>query len=96
MNHLFLGHQHEPLSFHAKIILFFVLLIIISFAVSSILICYFCCGITNTNRLSYLDKDRKSSRKKNREILFLFNSSSHLDQAEFEETGAVATPLLSS
>ncbi len=30
------------------------------------------------------------------EILFLFNSSSHLDQAEIEETGAVVTPLLSS
>lgn len=62
INDFVLGHQHEPLSFRAKILLFLVLLTIISFALSSILICYFCCGVTNShNRPSLAHKDRKSS-----------------------------------
>jgi len=42
--------HRPPISFRSKIILFTVLLIIISFDVCSILICYFCCGISNRNR----------------------------------------------
>ncbi|CAF1448350.1 unnamed protein product [Adineta steineri] len=50
--------QHRPpLSFHGKIALLIVLSMIISVDISSILICYFCCGISNRNRLN--SKDRK-------------------------------------
>lgn len=55
------GHHHEPLSFRAKIILFAVLMTILTLAVSSILICYLCCGIVHNNRLSTMTKDRKQS-----------------------------------
>ena len=57
-----LGHHHEPLSVRSKIILFFVLLTIISMAISSILICYLCCGIAHSHRLHLLNKDRKPSQ----------------------------------
>ncbi|CAF3311005.1 unnamed protein product [Rotaria socialis] len=53
------SHHHEPLSFRAKLILSFVLLTIITLTVSSILICYFCCGITDNN-LGTTSKERKS------------------------------------
>jgi hypothetical protein len=57
------SHHHQPLSFQAKILLFFVLLIIISITLSSILICYFCCEPKTNNdnhRLSFINKERKS------------------------------------
>lgn len=61
-NEFSLGHQHEPLSFRAKILLFLVLLTIISFALASILICYFCCGVTEAHsRSSLAHRERKSS-----------------------------------
>lgn len=56
------SHHHEPLSFRAKIILFVVLMTILTLAISSILICYLCCGIVHNNRLSTMSKDRKQSR----------------------------------
>lgn len=56
------SHQHEPLSFRAKILLFLVLLTIISFALASILICYFCCGVTEAHsRSSLAHRERKSN-----------------------------------
>ncbi|CAF2140510.1 unnamed protein product [Rotaria magnacalcarata] len=54
------SHHHEPLSLRAKLILSFVLLTIISLTVSSILICYFCCGITDNN-LGMTSKERNST-----------------------------------
>ncbi|UJR37793.1 hypothetical protein I4U23_030484 [Adineta vaga] len=52
--------QNRPsLSFHGKVALFTVLLIMISVDISSILICYFCCGISSRNRLGL--KERKSA-----------------------------------
>jgi len=59
------SHQHEPLSFRAKIILFIVLVFIISFAVLSIIICYCYCGITNHH---LINKERKSIHEEVEEI----------------------------
>lgn len=56
--HRLLDNQRAPISFRSKIILISVLLTIISFDISSILICYFCCGISNRNF-----KERKSTSK---------------------------------
>nr|BAJ96645.1 predicted protein [Hordeum vulgare subsp. vulgare] len=58
-SHCEYSNNRPSLSFHGKIALFAVLLVIISVDVSSILICYFCCGISNRNRLG--SKDRKSA-----------------------------------
>ena len=57
-----LDNQRKPLSFRAKIILLVVLLLMITFDVSSIMICYFCCGISSRNRLGLGNKTRKSSK----------------------------------
>jgi len=69
-----------------------VLLTIISFDISSILICYFCCGISERNRLNL--KERKSTSKKlfNRKIFI----SLYLAPGIIEEGGAVVNPLLQS
>ena len=93
----YLGHHHEPLSFRSKIILFFVLVTIISLAISSILICYFCCEITNqSNRLSFITKDRKSGKHLLVNKYFHLNSLFNLAHGTgMEEIGAIATPLLS-
>jgi hypothetical protein len=56
-----IDNHRPPISFRSKIILFTVLLTIISFDISSILICYFCCGISSRNRAD--SKERKSSKK---------------------------------
>ncbi|CAF1130444.1 unnamed protein product [Adineta steineri] len=74
------GHHHEPLSFRAKVILFFVLVSVILFAICSILFCYFCCEVTNqNNRLSFITRDRKSAH-----------------ETGIEEYSGVVSPLLSS
>ncbi|CAF0991379.1 unnamed protein product [Rotaria sp. Silwood1] len=51
-------HNHPSLSLQAKIILLAVLLTIISFDVFSILICYFCCGISNQRHNDMKDEKR--------------------------------------
>ncbi|CAF0902847.1 unnamed protein product [Adineta ricciae] len=74
------SHHHEPLSFRGKIILFFILMIIMSVAVSIIFGCYFCCKVNkNNNRLSFITRDRKS-----------------IAGADFEEIRAVHSPLIPS
>ena len=70
---LVLGHHHEPLSFRGKVILFAILMIIVSTAVSIIFGCYFCCKVNkNNNRLSFITRDRKSSMKAMRKTMFFF------------------------
>ncbi len=94
-----LGHHHEPLSPRSKTILFFVLVAILSFALSSIFICYFCCEITNNNNnhLSFITKHRKSGINLLVNIYFFFSSLFHLvHDPGMEEIGGVVTPLLSS
>lgn len=94
----FIGHQHEPLSFRSKIILFFVLLTIISSSLSSILICYFCCKISNNNNncLSFITKDRKTGINFLINKYFSLHSLFHLAfDPGIQEIGAAATPLLS-
>ncbi|CAF2730749.1 unnamed protein product [Rotaria sp. Silwood2] len=52
-------HHNQPaLSLQAKIILLVILLMIISFDVFSILICYFCCGISNQHHHTVKDIKR--------------------------------------
>lgn len=51
------SNHRPPISFRSKILLFSVLLTIITFDISSILICYFCCSVSNPNRLDA--KERK-------------------------------------
>lgn len=58
-------NQRKPLSLRSKIILMIVLSMLISFDVVSILVCYFCCGISNQNRFELIQKKRKSSKLKN-------------------------------
>jgi len=72
--------QRKPMSFRSKLILLIFLLTIISFDVCSILICYFCCGVRQENRLSV-------SKQKN-------NSKS--TAIMLEEGAATTTPLLES
>lgn len=72
------------------------LVTIISFDVFSILICYFCCGISNQNRLDM--KERKSSKKQyqtHQKDIFT-NLILYLAPTSMEEGGAVITPLLQS
>jgi len=85
-------NHRQPISFQSKIILFTVLLMIISFDIFSILICYFCCGISNRNRLDL--KERKSGRKRWENIwnfILLY-----LAPTIMEEGAAAVTPLLQS
>jgi hypothetical protein len=89
-----IDHQRPPLTFRSKIILFCVLLTIISFDISSILICYFCCGISNHNRLDV--KERKSASKKYWIRNKNYSFSISLAPGTIEEGGAVVTPLLQS
>ncbi len=64
--------HRPPISFQSKVILLTVLLMMISFDVFSILICYFCCGISSRNRLD-VKEQKSTSRPFQRafEILFI-------------------------